>query len=98
MTLTCSAHEIEFRDPLGQDHILQVDVWRDVGGLRAVLVLRNLRHSELDFLDHAHAALHALHHDWLPYLLRPGASVMVLALRPAQSNRKARALVLPLSA
>lgn len=98
MNLKRSAHEIEFRDQQGQDHALTVDVWTDVGGTRAVLVLRGLKNFEHDFLAHAQAALHTLTQDWLPYLLRPEAQVLVLALRPRQENQKARALVLPLSA
>lgn len=103
MNLKRSAHEIEFRDGHGQDHTLQVDVWADVGGVRAVLVMRNLHPGELqlhdpELLERAQAAFQAMTQDWLPYLLRPEAEVIVLVLRPPQENRKARAVVLPLSA
>lgn len=98
MNLKRSAHEIEFRDHQGKDRTLHVDVWTDIGGVRAVLVLRGLRENEKELLDHAHAALQVMTQDWLPYLLRPEAKVLVLVLRPPQENRKARAVVLPLSA
>ena len=103
MKLKRSAYEIEFRDGHGQDHTLQVDVWADVGGQRAVLVMRNLhphtlRLNDPELLEQAHAAFQVMTQDWLPYLLRPEAKVLVLVLRPPQENRKARAMVLPLSA
>ena len=98
MNLKRNAYEIEFRDGHGQDHTLQVDVWADIGGVRAVLVMRNLPVHEFELLEQARCALQVMTQDWLPYLLRPEAKVMVLVLRPPQENRKARAVVLPLSA
>lgn len=98
MNLTRTNHEIEFRDAEGQDHVINVEVWTDIGRQRAVLVLRDLPDIHTELLDQASLAVQALLHEWLPYLLRPDAQVLVLALRPRQENQKARAVVLPLSA
>lgn len=98
MNLSRTNHEIEFRDPEGQDHVINVEVWTDIGRQRAVLVLRDLPHSHAELLVQARLALQAMLDDWLPYLLEPDAQVLVLALRPRQENQKARAVVLPLSA
>ncbi|GAA5502193.1 hypothetical protein Dxin01_01932 [Deinococcus xinjiangensis] len=108
-----NATEIEYRDRLGIDRSVKVDLWTDLGGLRAVLVLRDL--PQMDWPQpanmhasamptsamqgQARAALEILTQDWLPYILRPDAQVLVLALHPKEDqSEKARALVLPLSA
>lgn len=108
-----NATEIEYRDPQGTDRLVQVDLWSDVGGHKAVLVLRDLPTPGLWLLaedrlngsdlaqairPQATAALDVLNRDWLPYLLRPDAQVLVLVLRPREDGEKARALVWPLSA
>lgn len=99
-----NATTIEYRDQHGVDRLVQVDLWTDVGGMRAVLVLRDLHTRNVWLLNdeiraQGRAALETLSHNWLPYLLRPEAQVLVLALHPRESEAtKARALVLPLSA
>ena len=86
------AHEFEYRTVGGVDCLGAADLWITVCGRRAVLVLRDCP------LNDAPAALRALHHTWLPYLLCPETQVVALALHPRQQGIKARALVLPLSA
>ncbi len=98
-----NATEIEYRDCGGLDRTVRIDLWSDLGGLRAVIVLRDLPQQatgwQLSARNQARAALQALSHTYLPYLLRPEAQVLVLALHPRVSEQvKARALVLPLSA
>lgn len=96
MQLLRRAHQFEYRDHRGVDRLGLADVWVSAGGDEAVLVLRDLVQADA---EQAHRALHTLTHTWLPYLLRPEASVSVLVLRPREDEQaKARAFVLPLSA
>ncbi|MEF2279097.1 hypothetical protein V3W47_12375 [Deinococcus sp. YIM 134068] len=91
------AHHFEYRDHRGVDRVGVVDVWLSAGEDEAVLVLRDLVQADAD--EQARRAVHTLFHTWLPYLLRPDASVSVLVLRPREDEQmKARAFVLPLSA
>ncbi|WP_102128543.1 hypothetical protein [Deinococcus planocerae] len=97
MQLIRRAHEFEYRDHRGVDRVGVVDVWTSSGGDEAVLVLRDL--AQEGVLEQAQRALHTLTHTWLPYLLRPDASLAVLVLRPSEAgSAKARGFVLPLSA
>jgi len=96
MQLLKRAHQFEYRDHQGVDQPGTADVWVSMDGGRAVLVLRELQ--ETDAVAQAQEALKALNYTWLPYLLRPDVHLEVLVLRPAQDDRKARALVLPLCA
>lgn len=100
-----TAKPIEYRDHVGLDRTVNVDVWADIGGQKAVLVLRDLPFmpwlsgdNDAAVRKQAHAALRVLSDEWLPFLLRPHAQVLVLALRPREGDEKAHALVLPLSA
>lgn len=91
------AHQFEYRDHRGIDRLGVVDVWVSAGENEAVLVLRDL--VQADAGEQARRAVHTLTHTWLPYLLRPEASVSVLVLRPRENDgAKVRAFVLPLSA
>ncbi|BDP41891.1 hypothetical protein DAETH_18600 [Deinococcus aetherius] len=97
MQLIRRAHQFEYRDHRGVDRVGVVDVWTSAQGDEAVLVLRDLVQAET--IEHARRALHTLTHTWLPYLLRPDASLAVLVLRPREDeDAKARGFVLPLSA
>ncbi|KQR28021.1 hypothetical protein [Deinococcus sp. Leaf326] len=102
MQLLRKAHEIEYRDSQGVDRAAEVDIWASTGGGRVVLVLRNL-HAPVwpapsGTQAQARAAVRALSHSALPYLIRPDAELLVLVLHPREEGEKARALVLPLSA
>ncbi|WP_216318051.1 hypothetical protein [Deinococcus aestuarii] len=97
MQLLRQAHQFEYRDHRGVDRLGVVDVWTSFGGDEAVLVLRDLAQEGAP--EQARRALHTLTHTWLPYLLRPDASLAVLVLRPREDgDAKARGFVLPLSA
>lgn len=97
MELLRRAHQFEYRDHRGVDRLGVVDVWTSAGGDEAVLVLRDL--MQADAARQAQHAVYTLTHTWLPYLLRPDASLRVLVLRPREDEgAKARAFVLPLSA
>ena len=102
MQLLRKAHEIEYRDSQGVDRAAQVDIWASTGGARVVLVLRDLYAPEWPVRSgaqaQASAAVRALSHSALPYLIRPDAELLVLVLRPHEEGEKARVLVLPLSA
>ena len=102
MQLLRKAHEIEYRDSQGVDRAAQVDIWASAGGARVVLVLRDLYAPDWPVRSgaqaQASAAVRALSHSALPYLIRPDAELLVLVLRPHEEGEKARALVLPLSA
>ncbi|MDV6375962.1 hypothetical protein [Deinococcus arenicola] len=92
MRLLRQTYEFEYRTADGADCQASADLWVTVSGNRAVVVLRGCT------TQNAQDALNVLHHTWLPYLLRPEAAVLALALRPARKGFKTRALVLPLSA
>lgn len=97
MQLLRQAHQFEYRDHRGVDRLGIADVWVSPGGDEAVLVLRDL--AQADAPQQARRAVHTLTHTWLPYLLRPEASLAVLVLRPREDDQtKARGFVLPLSA
>lgn len=85
-------YEFEYRTAGGVDCQASADLWVTVSGSRAVVILHGCSASN------APAALRALHHTWLPYLLRPESQVLTLNLRPGCEGTQAFALVLPLSA
>lgn len=92
MQLQWRTQEFEYRDARGVDQFAGVDVWSNASGSHVVLVLRGVP------LNDARRALDTLNDCCLPYLVRPDARVLVLALRPADEGGKARALVMPLCA